>query len=45
LEIFAIGAAFTVTSLVSDASAHPPVPATVYVIVAVPADTGDITPI
>jgi hypothetical protein len=35
----------TVTVLVAVAFEHPPVPVTVYVIVAVPADTGDITPV
>jgi hypothetical protein len=37
--------AVTVTVLVTDTSAHPPVPATVYVIVAVPAATPVITPL
>jgi hypothetical protein len=41
----AVGGAVTVTVLVTAASAHPPVPATVYVIVAVPAATPLITPL
>ncbi len=35
----------TVTVLVAVALLQPPVPVTVYVIVAVPADTGDIAPV
>ena len=40
-----LGAAVTVTVLVADALHIPPVPATVYVIVGVPAPTPVITPV
>jgi hypothetical protein len=36
---------YTVTVLVADALEHPPVPATVYVMVAVPAATPVTTPV
>ena len=41
----ALTGAVTVTSLVADALEHPPEPNTVYVIVAVPADTPVTTPV
>jgi hypothetical protein len=44
-KVPALGAAVMVTVLVSVASAHPPVPVTVYVITDVPALTPVITPV
>ena len=44
-KVPAFGAAVTVTFLVDVAFAHPPVPVTVYVIVAVPAATPVNTPV
>jgi len=45
LKVPAFGKAVTVTSLVAVAFEQPPVPVTVYVIVDVPAATGEITPV
>ena len=45
LRVPAVGGAVTVTSLVAVTLAHPPVPVTLYVIVAVPAVTPLITPV
>jgi hypothetical protein len=45
LPAFAVGETLTVTVLVAVAFGHPPEPRTVYVIVAVPAETPEITPV
>ena len=45
LNVPALGAPVTVAVLVSDTSAHPPLPETVYVITDVPADTPVTTPV
>ncbi len=45
LRVPAVGGAVTVTSLVAVTLAHPPVPVTLYVIVAVPAVTPLIAPV
>jgi len=45
LNLPELGSCVIETVLVADSFVHPPVPITVYVIVAVPADTGVISPV